>query len=277
MPPTVTGNDPSRKTLCLVIPTYNERDNIQTLIERIEKIRSLLTFNLVIQIVDDNSPDNTAEIVKELVKQWDNIRLMERPQPTGLGSAYLDGFSRCFDEYNPDFLGEMDADLQHPPEILPEMCRVASSGKNVVIASRYVKGGGASEWSIGRKLVSKGANILTKLFLRAPVSDATSGFRILSSSLVKGLLQKEVSSKGYAFQVESLYVYKKLGASFAEVPFEFEVRRAGKTKLSWKEILRFAKSVIKTGVFGVKDRPLPLEAASEIDPMQVSVERSQNS
>jgi len=144
----------------------------------------------------------------------------------------------------------------------------------VVIASRYMKGGAAPGWGLGRRAVSRGANILTKIFLRVPVADATSGYRILSSRLIRGLLEKDVSSKGYAFQVQSLYVYKKLGCRFAEVPFEFETRKAGKTKLSWKEIFRFGGSVIRTGIIGVKNKQTrTLGSSSSNDPVVVTLKK----
>ncbi|MDG6908007.1 MAG: glycosyltransferase, partial [Nitrososphaerota archaeon] len=150
--------------------------------------------------------------------------------------------------------GEIDADLQHPPEVLIEMSNIAHSGKDVVIASRYVAGGGAKDWSLGRRTISKGANLLTKLFLRIPVADSTSGYRIMSRRAIEALFRYRVSSKGYSFQVESLYAYKKAGMTFAEVPYEFEVRRAGETKLNKREMWQFAKTTIRTGIFGLQEK-----------------------
>jgi dolichol-phosphate mannosyltransferase len=190
--------------------------------------------------------------VKESQKKYDNVSLVQRPEPAGIGSAYLDGFGYSITNFNADYLGEIDADLQHPPEVLAEMCKVAASGKDVVIASRYVEGGGSKEWSFGRRVVSRGANLLTAIFLRTPVADSTSGYRVLSRRAVESLFGFEVSSKGYSFQTESLYVYKKSGMSFAEVPYKFEIRRAGKTKLNRKEMWQFAKTTIRTGILGLK-------------------------
>jgi dolichol-phosphate mannosyltransferase len=268
-----TGQSPS--VLALVVPTFNERENIRILLNRLDKVRLTIPFDLRIVVVDDNSPDGTGTIVKDATSKLEYIHLIERPKPSGLGSAYLEGFAYGLEVLGATYVGEIDADLQHPPELLTEMCRVASSGKDVVIASRYVTGGGSRDWSLGRRFVSKGANLLAKVFLRVPVADATSGYRLISKKFVHSLLSRKVSSKGYAFQVESLYVYKKSGASFAEVPFEFEVRRAGKTKLSSKEIFRFALTVIRTGIFGVKESK---EEAAE-KPQQslnMTVERPQS-
>lgn len=241
-----------KKILCQVIPTLNEGQSIAGLIERLEKLRGQLPFELKLVIVDDNSTDGTIERIQELQRKFDNISLVMRPAPSGIGSAYLDGFSFSIRNFDPEYLGEIDADLQHPPEVLIEMSKVATKGVGVVIASRYVEGGGAADWTFGRKLVSRGANLLTKIFLRIPVRDSTSGYRILSRKAVNALFGYRVSSKGYSFQVESLYVYKKSGMSFAEVPYNFEIRRAGKTKLNRKEMWIFARTTIATGIFGLK-------------------------
>jgi dolichol-phosphate mannosyltransferase len=240
--------------LCQVVPTYNEAENIPILVERIENLRANLPFELMIVVVDDNSSDGTAEKVKQLMDKFGNIKLLQRPGLMGLGSAYMDGFAYSISNFNADYVGEMDADLQHPPEVLSEMVKKASEGIDVVVASRYIPGGGATEWSIGRRIVSRGANLLTKIFLRVPVKDATSGFRLISRRAINGMFEYELSSKGYSFQVESLYVYKKLGMSFAEVPYKFEIRRAGETKLNTKEIWRFFRTTVRTGILGLKKK-----------------------
>jgi dolichol-phosphate mannosyltransferase len=241
--------------LCQIIPTYNEVENIPVLLDRTEAVRNKLEFELKIVIVDDNSTDGTAAKVHEYMQKYDNISLMQRPGLLGLGSAYMDGFAYSIKNFDADYVGEMDADLQHPPETLVEMTKAAADAStDVVVASRYVAGGGANDWSLGRRIVSRGANLLTRIFLRVPVADATSGFRLLSRKAIDGLFTYKLSSKGYSFQVESLYVYKKLKLSFTEVPYKFEVRRAGETKLNTKEMWRFAKTTIKTGIVGLKKK-----------------------
>lgn len=251
----MSGNQNSRglkKILCQVIPTLNEGETIVQLIERMEELRNQLPFELKLVVVDDNSSDGTPEKIKELQKKYGNISLIQRAAPSGIGSAYLDGFSFSVNNFNPEYLGEIDADLQHPPKVLIEMSEMATKGIDVVVASRYVSGGGSADWTFGRKLVSWGANLLTRIFLRIPVKDSTSGYRIVSRKAVDALFGYKVSSKGYSFQVESLYAYKKSGMSFAEVPYNFEIRRSGKTKLSRKEMWIFAKTTIATGIFGLK-------------------------
>lgn len=244
----------ARHLLCQIIPTYNEVENIPVLVDRIEKLRAELPFDLIVVVVDDNSTDGTADRVKELMGMFDNIKLIQRPGLLGLGSAYMDGFAYSISNFNADYVGEMDADLQHPPETLAEMAKKASEGIDVVVASRYIPGGGANDWSLGRRIVSRGANLLTRIFLRVPVRDATSGFRLISQRAIKGMFEYELSSKGYSFQVESLYAYKKLGMSFAEVPYKFETRKAGETKLNTKEMWRFFRTTVKTGIFGLKKK-----------------------
>ncbi|MGI0090511.1 MAG: polyprenol monophosphomannose synthase [Nitrososphaerales archaeon] len=241
-----------KKLLCQVVPTYNETENIEALIERIEKIRDRLSFDVRLVIVDDNSSDGTADKVKSLAEKYDNVDLVQRAKPDGIGSAYMDGFAYSISKFNTDFVGEIDADLQHPPELLVEMTKVASTGIDIVIASRYIQGGGAADWSLGRRIVSKGANLLTRIFLRIPAADSTSGYRLLSRRAIEALSAYRISSKGYSFQVESLYAYKKAKMTFAEIPYTFEIRRAGKTKLSKKEMWEFAKTTIKTGVLGLR-------------------------
>jgi dolichol-phosphate mannosyltransferase len=242
--------------LSLIIPTYNERENVGELIGRIESLRAKLPYELSIVVVDDNSADGTAEVVKDLMRKYENVKLIQRPRPAGLGSAYMDGFRYALETLKADYVGEMDADLQHPPEILPVMCEAVRSGSDVVLASRYIEGGSSQGLSFRRKVVSKGANLLTAIFLRVPVKDATTGFRIISAKAVAALLEFELSATGYAFQVQSLYVYQKVGMRFSEVPFSFETRKSGQTKLHRKEIWSFAKITIKTGILGIRKRTL---------------------
>jgi dolichol-phosphate mannosyltransferase len=247
-----------------VLPTYNESPNIAELIDKIEALRPKLPYELMIVVVDDNSIDGTADVVKGLMQKYDNIRLIQRPRPTGLGSAYLDGFRYSLSSLKADFVGEMDADLQHPPETLLQMCDASNSGFDVVLASRYVEGGSPEGLFFTRKIISKGANVLTRIFLRLPVKDATTGFRIISAKAASALFEFELSATGYAFQVQSLYIYKKVGMNFTEVPFSFGTRKSGKTKLDRKEIFRFAEITVKTGIFGLRKKNVSRSEASSI-------------
>lgn len=242
------------ENLSVIIPTYNERENVGKIIPRTDSLRNSLPFDLNLIVVDDNSSDGTAQVVKEMMLKSKKIKLIERPEPLGIGSAYVDGFAYALVHCGSAYFGEMDADLQHPPEVLIEMCKLAEKGIDVVVASRYIEGGGSLGWSFTRRIVSKAANLIARIFIRAPIKDSTSGFRVMSARAIKGLLQTDLSSKGYAFQIESLYVYKKLGLSFAEVPYVFEERRAGETKLRWKEMARYAYVATKLGIFGLSPK-----------------------
>jgi dolichol-phosphate mannosyltransferase len=239
------------KSLCLVLPTFNEKDNIMRVIARIRALRGKLPLNLSLLIVDDGSTDGTIDLIKEIIAQSNDLQLIERPHLLGIGSAYIDGFAFGLARGGFDYFGEMDADLQHPPEALIEMCNAANANIDVIVASRYIKGGGSVGWALGRRIVSKSANFLTRISVRAPVADSTSGFRIISKRAVRGLLQSKLSTRGYAFQIESLYVYRKLGMTFSEVPYVFEERKSGETKLGWKEMARFAGTAIRLGLFGL--------------------------
>jgi dolichol-phosphate mannosyltransferase len=245
-----------RKKIGLVVPTYNEGGNIDILLTRLIRVRTSLPMDLTIIVVDDNSQDGTADSVKQMMQNDQGVRLIQRPKPTGIGSAYLEGFEYGLTQCSSDYLGEIDADLQHPPEVLTEMAKLADKGIDVVVASRYLPGGGSSGWSLKRRIVSRAANLWSRLFIRAPVKDSTSGFRLLSARAIRGLLQYELSSKGYAFQIESLYVYRKLGMTFAEVPYTFEERKVGETKLKWKEMVRFAWVAMKRGMMGMPKRKI---------------------
>lgn len=237
--------------LSIVIPTYNEAENIERLLRRISHLA--LPFDANVIIVDDNSRDGTIERINRYMVAYPKqmIQVIHRPMPLGIGSAYLRGFKFAIEQCNADYVAEIDADLQHPPETLTQMCQMIDDNKcDVVIASRYIENGGSFGWSPIRKLVSKIANLLSSNFIRAPVSDSTSGFRILSSRAIKSLLKYEMTSAGYAFQVESLYIYKKHRMSFAEIPFIFECRRAGRTKLHLREMLAFLIMLGKVGLLG---------------------------
>jgi dolichol-phosphate mannosyltransferase len=239
------------KSLCIVIPTLNEQNNIGVVISRLESLASRLPFEIYLVIVDDHSKDGTREVVKESAIRSSKVKLIERPRPMGIGSAYMTGFSYGLQQYGSDFFGEIDADLQHPPEVLVEMCRLADQGRDVVIASRYIEGGGSLGLSLGRRIVSRSANFLAKILIHPPVADSTSGFRIISARAIKALIESPIFSKGYAFQVESIYIYKKGGMTFAEVPYIFNKRSSGKTKLEWREVLSFAVTLVKLASFGI--------------------------
>jgi len=228
------------KPVYVVVPTYNERENIGLLLGRITALEGL---PLHVLVVDDGSPDGTAALVEEISRRDGRVMLLNRGRKMGLGSAYYDGFRHVL-KLGADVVVSMDADGSHPPEMIPVLVKRVYEGVDVAVASRYVKGG---RWSTGtvRMLVSRGANLLARICTGLDVSDATSGFRAYSRRAAELLVEKEFE-RGYVFQVELLYRLKRRGLRHVEVPFVFTERLAGRSKLSNREILWFLKWCLKT-------------------------------
>ena len=228
----------------IVIPTYNEKENILKLIPEIEALRK--TINLVphIIVVDDASPDGTAGVAEEFSKEYGNIMVLRRSGKLGIGSAYKDGFKIAL-EMGDDIIVEMDADLSHDPKYLAALIGKIDRGSDLAIGSRYVPGGSVPGWSLRRKATSKGANFFAKTLLGLQVKDATSGYRAFRSVALRKIDLSEIKSDGYLFQVEMLHRFSKIGLSIAETPITFVDRRVGKSKLGLKEILKFAVGIIR--------------------------------
>ncbi len=211
-----------------IIPTYNERSNITQLIP------VLLNDNerLHVLIVDDSSPDKTAEAVTELKEKEypDRVHLHSRPGKLGLGSAYVCGFNWGL-ERGYDFLIQMDADWSHNPSDVKRMLQAAES-YDFVVASRYIEGGGTRNWGLGRKSLSKFASVYSRIILGSDFADFTGGFNGWSAKLLKAIHVDSLRSDGYSFQVELKYLADKLGYTHIEIPITFTERRAGKSKMS---------------------------------------------
>ncbi|MBI5222727.1 MAG: polyprenol monophosphomannose synthase [Candidatus Magasanikbacteria bacterium] len=231
----------------IVIPTYNEAENIEKLIK---KIFSLNIPGLEVIIVDDNSPDNTAVIVKNIPAspagrqyQISNIHLITRPAKLGLGSAYIAGFKKALD-IGADYIFEMDADFSHDPDDIPQLLQAAQHA-DLVIGSRKIPGGKIIGWGWGRKLMSDGAMWFSRLLLGLKTEDVTSGFRCFRRQVLESIPLDEVKSNGYAFQEEMLFRAQKAGFKIAEVPVTFIDRRAGHSKLSKKDVVEFFLIILK--------------------------------
>ncbi|MCP8320147.1 MAG: polyprenol monophosphomannose synthase [archaeon] len=231
--------------IAVLIPTYNERDNISLLIDEVFKNLSYEDYDSHIIVIDDSSPDGTGYLVKNIAEVNDHVHLISRAGKYGLGSAYMDGLRWSCSNLSPDIFIQMDADFSHPPYHLPNLVRGILEGYDVIIGSRYVEGGGSTSWSWHRKLISKVANLMVRLILRIKEKDATSGFRALSKKAVNSLLNFTLSSKGYSYQIESLFLYSKLGLSIKEVPILFLGRKKGRTKLSISDIMSFVYLLIR--------------------------------
>ncbi len=232
---------------CVIVPTYNERETVRTLVERIE---GASPADVEILFVDDSSPDGTADEVKMVAANDARVHLLLRPSKKGIGSAHLEGFREATSKIGAEMVIEMDADMQHPATKLRELISAVEAGADVVVASRYMEGGGIEGWSLWRRTVSRGANWLSRSVLGLPVTDCTSGYRAIRASYAESLVKAALPNPGYSFQVASLYRLKREGARMVEVPFVFGTRRSGRSKLGWGEIIRFFLSIIKLRVSG---------------------------
>ena len=223
--------------LIVIIPTYNESENIFELIDKLKK------HNLDLLIVDDNSPDKTADIVRSASKEFQNIFLKERERKLGLGSAYREGFKEALN-MGYDYFVEMDADFSHTVEDLIFMINSIEDA-DLVIGSRYVAGGQTIGWNKFRKLLSKSANIYSKILCGHNILDSTSGFRVYSSKALKAIKFEETKSDGYGFQIEMTHRAYKKGLKLKEVPITFHERREGNSKMNQKIIFEALFLVFK--------------------------------
>jgi dolichol-phosphate mannosyltransferase len=211
----------------VVLPTYNESENIDHVLRR---IRAALPAATVL-VVDDGSPDGTADLAEILAKELGNIEILRRAGKSGLGSAYRAGFAWGL-ERGFDACIEMDADLSHEPEALPTLVAPLSEGKELVIGSRYIPGGVIPNWAWHRRLLSRGGNIYASTILGLGVADSTAGFRAYAAPLLARIDLDAIRAEGYGFQIEMTYAAKRAGAPIVEVPIRFVDRVEGESKMS---------------------------------------------
>jgi dolichol-phosphate mannosyltransferase len=214
-------------SVLVVLPTYNESQNIDRVLRR---IRTALTDATVL-VVDDGSPDGTADLAEQLGKQVGGIEVLRRHSKSGLGSAYRAGF-RWGLERGFDACVEMDADLSHEPEALPGLVAALSDGCELAVGSRYAPGGAIPNWAWHRRLLSKGGNVYASALLGLGVADSTSGFRAYSASVLRRIELDRIRADGYGFQIEMTYEAKRAGAEVVEVPIRFVDRVDGESKMS---------------------------------------------
>jgi len=216
--------------ITIVVPTYNEAENLPKLVSALFS----LPLDLAVLVVDDNSPDGTGRIADGLSKQYQGkVAVLHRAGKLGLRSAYIEGFRRAF-ELGADAVVQMDADFSHDPAVLTEMARRIAS-YDVVIGSRYVKGGSlARRWPLWRKALSAFGNAYARTILGFPLRDVTTGFRMWKREALQNMPLDRIRSNGYIFLVEMAYVAFLMGYDIAEVPIHFADRRWGKSKMSLK-------------------------------------------
>lgn len=232
-------------SVVVVLPTYNERENIELVIEKLSQVRDGIGSEMRLLFVDDGSPDGTAGAIRSAMESRDYVHLLERDGKKGLGTAYLDGFRYARENFNPDVYVQMDSDLQHPPERVKPLVDAVRGGADVAVGSRYIEGGSLKGLSAWRRTISWGANWLARNVLGLKVHDATTGFKALGAQAVDTLLQVKLYSSGFIYQVESLFVFKQNGLKMVEVPFVFEVREKGQSKMSGGEIGEYLKSILE--------------------------------
>lgn len=212
----------------VIIPTYNERENIENIIRKVFS----LDGGYDILIIDDGSPDGTAAIVKRLQQEFpERLHMIERPGKLGLGTAYITGFKWSIDK-GYDYTFEMDADFSHNPEDLPRLYQACKDGADLAIGSRYCDGISVINWPIGRIIMSYYASVYVRTILGMKVYDCTAGFKCYSNKVLRTIDLDKVEMKGYGFQIEMKYTTYKLGFKITEVPIIFVNRKAGTSKMS---------------------------------------------
>ncbi len=226
---------------CIIIPTYNERYTIASLIEAL----LVYTPHVSIIVIDDNSPDGTANIVKRYIKSYPAyIHLISRERKLGLGSAYIVGFTYAL-KYQADVIFEMDADGSHSPRDVPRMIKQIQQGADVVIGSRRIQGGAITGWGIHRRIASWGAMTVARIVLGLKTKDVTAGFRAYKSNVLRNLQLDTIKSNGYAFQEEMVYLCECAGYVIKEIPVTFTDRKTGVSKLSTKDIIEFFLTIFR--------------------------------
>lgn len=222
-------------SVAVLLPTYCEAGNIESLIREIEELK----LNVLITVIDDSSPDGTAEIVENLQKEYDNIVLLKRPEKLGLGTAITAGFRLMVSlEDQPEYIITMDADYSHNPQDIPTLISAAKRGSDLVIGSRYCVGGRVVGSHLRRRLISRLANSVASKIIGIEMNDCTSGFRCYSRDCVETVLP-EIHSQTYEVQIETLKQARMHGFSVKEIPITFVNRKRGKSKLTAAESRAF--------------------------------------
>ena len=238
------GNLDMKSEVGILLPTYCEAANIGKLIREIEG----LGLNTSVLVIDDSSPDGTADLVRNLQSKYDNILVFDRPRKSGLGTAITDGFKVFLSLKNPpEYIVTMDADYSHSPKDVPRLVSAAKEARGLAIGSRYCAGGGTINWSVFRLAISRVANMISSVLIGAEIHDYTSGLRCYSRDLVKSMVS-ELHSETYEIQIETIRQARRKGYDIREIPMIFVNRKKGKSKLTKNEIREFVSYVVKIGL-----------------------------
>ena len=229
----------------MVVPTYNERDNLAWIVGRVRSANP----DVDVLVVDDDSPDGTGKLADELAAADPQVTVLHRTEKTGLGAAYLHGFQVAL-ERGYDVVGEMDADGSHQPEQLP-LLRVALADADLVIGSRWVSGGSVVNWPLSRKVLSVGGNLYARVLLGIPLRDVTAGYRLFRRTTLEAIDLGSVESAGYIFQTDLAFRTLRAGLRVVEVPIEFVERVRGESKMS-RDVA--TESLRRITLWGLRER-----------------------
>jgi dolichol-phosphate mannosyltransferase len=214
----------------LVLPTYNEAPNVEAFVRAVLPQLASAAEEYHVLVVDDSSPDGTGEIADRLAAELPQVEVLHRREKEGLGRAYIAGF-KCALDAGADFVMEMDSDFSHDPQDLPRLLEAAQNA-DLVLGSRYIDGGGVTDWSLTRRLLSRGGSSYARHVLGIPVRDLTGGFKCFRRKVLETLDLESIQADGYGFQIELTYCAIKAGFRVVEVPIVFRDRQAGVSKMS---------------------------------------------
>jgi dolichol-phosphate mannosyltransferase len=234
---------------CVIIPTYNEKENIVDLVQQI----LALPIDAHVIIVDDNSPDGTGQIADELAGQWTKVSVVHRPGKLGLGTAYIAGFKQGL-AAGAERLITMDADFSHNPRYIPDLVELAHY-YHITIGSRYVPSGGVQNWGWQRRFLSWGANAFARIVLGLKARDCTAGFRCYHREVLLNIDLERIFSNGYSFLVEMIFKCQRKGFTVGEIPIIFANRERGNSKISQREIYKAMYTVMRLSVSRLKPKP----------------------
>lgn len=239
----------------IVLPTYNERENLRHAVARIREVADGHGVQLHTLVVDDNSPDGTGELAEELAREVPDVSVMHRHGKGGLATAYFAGFRQAL-AMGAERIFEMDADLSHDATYLPHFLRCIDRGADVVLGSRYVKGGGVENWSFSRKVISRGGCLYAQTILGLPYRDLTGGYKCFRREVLEAIDLDTINAKGYGFQIEMTYRAHKLGFTIVELPIVFVDRKVGESKMSGDIFVEAMVNCWKLRLGHVPQRPV---------------------
>jgi dolichol-phosphate mannosyltransferase len=221
--------------LVICLPTYNERANLEAMVQALDGIAEAIDLDTSVLVIDDNSPDGTGELADELARRFAFLEVLHRPHKDGLGPAYVDGFRRAL-AAGADLVLTIDCDFSHDPADVPRLVGAAGDA-DLVVGSRYVPGGGTRNWGLVRRAISRGGSLYARALLGVGIRDLTSGFKCYRRAVLEAIGLERISSKGYAFQIETTYRALRSGFRVVEIPIVFTDREAGGSKMSRRIVL----------------------------------------